>query len=195
VTATTPATGAAPKRSRSVLFAAIAVGVLMLLLVVLLVTRKNAEDRPSASAVVGQQAPALTGDAVIGEPIDIGTNDRWLLVNFFATWCVPCVQEHPQLRKLSEDMQATGQLKVVSVVYDDKPADVREFFEERGGDWTVLDSDNGRTALDWGVAKVPESFLVAPNGTVVARFQGGVVASDVEEYIDQAGQPASEGGS
>src|ERR1700712_2605859 len=97
------ATQAAPKRPRTIMFAAIAVGVVMALLVVLVLTRKNAEDRPSASPVVGKSAPALNGKAIQGEAVDIGTNDRWMLVNFFATWCVPCVQEHPQLRKLSED--------------------------------------------------------------------------------------------
>ncbi|WP_426573681.1 TlpA family protein disulfide reductase [Aquihabitans sp. McL0605] len=188
------ATQPAPRRSRTVMFAAIGVGVVMALLVILLITSKNADDAPSASPVVGKVAPALNGKAIQGDAVDIGTNDRWLLVNFFATWCTPCVQEHPQLRKLSEEMQKTGQLKVVSVVYGDKAAAVRRFFAKNGGTWTVLDSDNGRTALDWGVAKVPESFLVSPTGTVVVRFQGGVVATDVESIINKA-EGQAEGGS
>jgi len=175
---------AAP-RSRAVRWAAASVGVVMALLVVMLLTSKNADDQPSASPVLGQSAPALGGAALIGEPFDIGTNDRWLVVNFFATWCVPCVQEHPQLRLLQEDMAATGQARVVSVVYGDKAEAVKVFFEENGGEWTVLDADDGRTALDWGVAKVPESFLVAPTGIVVERFQGGVVAADVRQLIDR----------
>ena len=179
------ATTEAPRRSRSVLIAAIAVGIVMLLLALLLFTRKNAEDRSTASPVLGTSAPALNGKPLQGEAFDIGTNDRWLLVNFFATWCVPCVEEHPQLRKLSEDGAVDGKVKVVSVVYGDQPADVRRFFKSKGGDWTVLDSDNGRTALDWGVAKVPESFLVSPTGVVVTRYQRGVVASDIQRDIDQ----------
>ena len=195
------ATESAPRRSRTVMFAAIGVGVVMFLLVVLLITRKNAEERSTDSPLIGKTAPALNGDALIGEPFDIGTTDRWLLVNFFATWCVPCVEEHPQLRKVAADGEKSGDIEVISVVYGDKSADVRRFFEEKGGDWTVLDSDDGRTALDWGVAKVPESFLVSPTGVVVERFQGGVVASDVEgliaQYEDQAAPAGSagEGGS
>jgi cytochrome c biogenesis protein CcmG/thiol:disulfide interchange protein DsbE len=181
----------APARGRGVLITSIVVGVIVALLVALLITRDPAEDRPSASPVVGEPAPALGGEALIGQPYDIGTNDRWLLVNFFATWCVPCVQEHPELRKLAEDGAEAGDLNVVSVVYGDKADRVEEFFEDNGGDWTVLDSDEGRTALDWGVAKVPESFLVAPSGVVVERFQGGVRAGDVDaliaSYEDQAG--------
>ncbi|MCB0962057.1 MAG: redoxin domain-containing protein [Acidimicrobiales bacterium] len=173
---------AAPRRSRAVLFTALAVGVVLVALVALLVTRDTSGDRPSTSPVVGQQAPALGGDAIIGEPYDIGTTDRWLLVNFFATWCVPCRQEHPELRQFADDT-SDGTAEVVSVVYGDDPAEVERFFEENGGDWTVLDADDGRTALDWGVAKVPESFLVSPTGVVVQRIQGGVVAEDIEALI------------
>lgn len=195
---TTP-TAEAPRRSHTVLYASVAVGVIVALLVVLLITRDNAEDRSTESQVLGKVAPALSGEAIQGEAFDIGASDRWLLVNFFATWCVPCVQEHPQLRKLDEDGAESGKVDVVSVVYGDKPAAVREFFDEQGGDWTVLDSDNGRTALDWGVAKVPESFLVSPTGVVVQRYQGGVVAVDVEAAIDEfeaeAAAAVPEGGS
>jgi len=185
-------TSAGGRGSRSVLVASVVVGVVVALLVVLLVTRDNAEDRTSASPVLGQQAPALNGKPLNGEAFDVGANDRWLLVNFFATWCVPCVREHPELRKFAADGAEDGSAQVVSVVYGDKAAAVREFFAENGGDWTVLDSDNGRTALDWGVAKVPESFLVSPTGVVVERFQGGVVASDVEAIIDEFEAQATE---
>lgn len=181
------------RRSRTVMIAALSVGVVVMLLALLLVTRKNAEERSTESPVLGKTAPALNGNALVGEEFDIGTTDRWLLVNFFATWCVPCVEEHPQLRQLAADGEESGNLEVISVVYGDKAAAVRTFFEENGGDWTVLDSDEGRTALDWGVAKVPESFLVSPTGVVVERYQGGVVAADVEALIEQLEQQAGSG--
>lgn len=73
---------------------------------------------------------------------------------------------------------------MISVVYSDDADDVREFFLERGGDWTVFDSDQGRTALDWGVAKVPESYLVAPTGVVVERFVSGVTQAQLDAVID-----------
>ncbi len=179
----------------TVMYAALAVGVVMALLVVLLLTRQNAEERSTASPLLGKTAPALNGKPLQGDSFDIGATDRWLLVNFFATWCVPCVEEHPQLRKLAKDGEESGNLEVVSVVYGDKAAAVEQFFQDKGGDWTVLDSDNGRTALDWGVAKVPESFLVSPTGVVVERFQGGVVASDIEDLIAQYEAQATSGSS
>ena len=172
-----------PPRSRAVLVAAVSVGAVLVLLVVMLLTAKRTDERPSASPVLGKQAPAVAGEPLLGDAFDIGTNDRWLVVNFFATWCVPCREEHPQLRIIDEELGADGTAQVVSVAYDDQPEKVKQFFEEEGGDWPVLDSDQGRTALDWGVVKVPESFLVSPTGIVVERIQGGVVAADVEEAI------------
>ncbi len=181
----------APRRSNAVRWTALGVGLVMALLVVLLIVSKQADEGSGASPVVGQQAPALNGDALIGQPFDIGTNDRWLVVNFFATWCVPCVREHPELRKLAADGAKDGSLQVVSVAYDDEASEVEDFFRQKGGDWTVLDADDGRTALDWGVAKVPESFVVAPDGTVVTRLQGGVRAQDVEAIIASATETGS----
>lgn len=194
----TDAVGGPVRRSNAVRIAAAAIGVVMALFVVMLFTSKNSSDQPSASPVIGQQAPALGGKALLGEPVDIGSNDRWLLVNFFATWCVPCVKEHPELRQFAENGAKDGSARVVSVAYDDEASAVKKFFEKQGGDWPVLDADRGRTALDWGVAKVPESFLVAPNGVVVHRLQGGVKAREVEALIERyeaQGRANQEGGS
>lgn len=181
----------APRRPRSVQLAAAGVGLLAVLLVVLLFTRDVGGDRQSASPLIGQPAPGVEGAPLVGESFDIGANDRWLVVNFFATWCVPCVQEHPELRKLDEDLGADGRGRVISIAYDDQPEAVAKFFRDEGGDWPVLDSDNGRTALDWGVTKVPESFLVAPTGIVVQRIQGGVLAAEIEDLIGQYEEAAS----
>src|SRR5690606_34602124 len=149
--------GVVSTRPRPARVAAVAVGVIVLLLVALLATREPASERQAESALIGQQAPGVGGEVLVGEPFDIGATDRWVVVNFFATWCAPCVVEHPELVAFAEDHADTGDARVISVVYSDKADAVRKFFLERGGDWTVFDSDQGRTALDWGVARVPES--------------------------------------
>ena len=143
-------------------------------------------------------APAVNGKALIGKPYDIGTNDRWLVVNFFATWCAPCVAEHPELRAFSEEHAKDGKARVVSIVYGDNAAATRRFFQRNGGDWSVLDSAGGRTALDWRVSKVPESYLVSPDGIVAERFVGGVTKDLLDRAIDQgeaARNAAKAGGS
>jgi cytochrome c biogenesis protein CcmG/thiol:disulfide interchange protein DsbE len=93
-----------------------------------------------------------------------------VVVNFFASWCVPCVREHPELVAFAAAHE--GDVQVVSVVFDDDPGAVEAFFAREGGDWPVVVGDTGRIALDFGVTGVPESYLVAPTGVVVAAFYG-----------------------
>lgn len=170
-------------RTRPALLAALVVGAVVAVLVVLLATREPSTDRVASSRLIGEPAPGVDGEVLLGDDFDLGTSDRWVVVNFFATWCGPCIEEHPELRAFEEEHSRSGDARVVSVVYDDQTTEVVDFFERNGGDWTVFDSDQGRTAVDWGVAKVPESYLVAPNGLVVERFVSGVTRDQLNQVI------------
>lgn len=181
------------RRARPTLVAAVVVGTILALLVLLLATREPTGERTASADLIGQQAPAINGSVVLGRPYDLGAADRWTVVNFFATWCVPCIREHPELRAFAAEHADRGDARVVSVVYDDKPDDVRAFFEKNGGTWTVLDADQGRTALDWGVAKVPESYLVTPNGIIVERFVGGVTRAGLDAVMARYDEPLPTG--
>lgn len=140
---------------------------------------------PETSPIVGQLAPALTGRTLSGGEFDIDRErGRWVVVNFFATWCPPCVQEHPELIEFSD--RAGESAVVVSVAYDQNELDdVERFFAERGGDWPVIVDGGDGAALDYGVKKLPESFVVAPDGTVVAKINGGVTADELERLIPE----------
>jgi len=188
---TTPASEATPvRRSHPTRWAALVVGVVAIFLLVLLFTARTGERR-TGTTLVGKAAPGVEGKVLRGDAFDLGNADRWVVVNFFATWCTPCIAEHPELRAFAEEHAKTGDARVISVVYDDQATAVQRFFDQRGGDWTVFDSDDGRTALDWGVAKIPESYLVSPNGTVVAKFISGVTQAQLDaviaSYDDEAG--------
>lgn len=185
--------GCRRRRSRPTLVAAAVVGVVVALLVVVLATRESSGERIASADLIGEQAPDLRGEIVLGEPFDLGASDRWTVVNFFATWCVPCITEHPELRAFDAEHTEIGDAQVVSVVYDDERDDVEAFFAEKGGDWTVLDADEGRTALDWGVAAVPESYLVSPTGIIVERYVGGVTRAGLNRVIDAYAQPVAPG--
>lgn len=151
----------------------------------------NGGDNPeqdAGSGVVGNVAPALKGTTTSGEPFDLDKlRGQWVLVNFFATWCPPCVQEHPELVKFSEGHR--GEASVVSVAYDDTPQKIQEFFAANGGDWPVLASDTG-ASVEYGVVKLPESFLVDPDGKVVRKLAGGVTAEQLDRLIASGGGQA-----
>ena len=178
---------AAPRHTAR--YVAIGIGVVLALLVAVFATRESYDARVESSPLVGKPAPELTGTSIIGEPerFDLAAGSgEWTVVNFFASWCTPCKVEHPELVTFSQRHGLAGDARVVSVVFDDERSDVEEFFAERGGEWPVLDDPDGRIALDWGVLKLPESYLVDPDGLVRGKIAGGVTADFLDGVLAEA---------
>jgi len=168
-------------KRRAPLVAAI-VGVALVSLVVLFATAPSGKDADTSQSVVGKLAPQLTGTTADGSKVDLDDyRGKWVVVNFFATWCPPCVKEHPELVKFS---QRDGQIaQVVSVAFDDPASKIKEFFAERGGDWPVLIDDTTASSLDYAVVKLPESFLIDPQGNVAQKLEGGITAAELDKII------------
>lgn len=170
---------------RAPLIAAI-VGVVLVALVVLFVV-SGSESDPLAvdtNQLVGKPAPAITATDTEGR--EFRTRDylgQWLVVNFFATWCPPCVVEHPELVAFSEAHAASGDASVVSVAYEDTPSKVREFFDTHGGDWAVIADADSDFSIEFAVVGLPESYLIDPDGVVVHKFVGGVTKAEIEAEI------------
>jgi cytochrome c biogenesis protein CcmG/thiol:disulfide interchange protein DsbE len=182
--------GARGPRRRTAVVVAVVLAVVLALLIGVLATREPATDRLSDSPLIGRAAPAITGTDLQGEEFDLDAlRGRWVVVNFFATWCVPCRVEHPELVRFAEAHPDDG--AVVSVVFDDEPTDVQAFFEENGGEWPVVPGEGTGVILDYAVSGVPESFVVSPNGVVVAKVTGGVTAAGLDQVIAQVQENAS----
>jgi cytochrome c biogenesis protein CcmG/thiol:disulfide interchange protein DsbE len=183
-------------RRRPALWGAVAAGVALALFVVVLATREPATNRAVDSPLLGKPAPELAGDSVLdGDTFDLRDEEgRWVLVNFFATWCEPCRKEHPELVRFSQDHQVADDARVVSVVFEDQADDVERWFRDNGGDWPVVDSPDGSIVVDWSVSGVPESYLVDPSGGVRAKIVGGVDAEKLDELLRRV-QARDEAGS
>jgi len=145
--------------------------------------RDNPDALPSTRE--GKPAPGIMltklGD---GEPITDATlrAPGVKLVNFWASWCGPCRVEHPQL----EAMSAEG-ITLYGINYKDEPANALRFLAQLGNPFTEMGADRtGRTALDWGVYGVPETYVIDGNGTVVLRFAGPITQRVLEETIRPA---------
>jgi cytochrome c biogenesis protein CcmG/thiol:disulfide interchange protein DsbE len=189
---------AAPRSDgpRTALVASLVVGVLVALLVAVLASRDPSTERVTQSPLIGRLAPPIAGTTLDGGSFDLADQrGRWVVVNFFATWCIPCLEEHPQLDAFHQAHTAAGDASVVSILFDDEPDDARDVFEERGGDWPVVIDREGAVSVAYGVARVPESFLVAPDGTVVQRLVGGVTAAQLDDILEQYEAAGQEGGS
>lgn len=115
---------------------------------------------------------------------------RWVLVNFFASWCVPCEQEHPEL--VDWLARQPDERLIVAVPFGDSEADAVAFAQRLGMTWPVVADERAQIAVDFGVLRPPETFLVAPTGVVAARWQGQVVADDLDAFIDEVLERATE---
>ena len=95
---------------------------------------------------------------------------------------MPCRDEAPELKKWAEAHEAAGDGELVQIVYQESPSDSARFFRDNGGSsWPVVVGDTGNLSLDWGVAKVPETFLVDPSGRIVLK----VIAPVTQAWLDR----------
>ena len=108
------------------------------------------------------------------------TNGQVALVNFFASWCLPCRAEHPLLMDLAE----SGKVRVLGVNYRDRPEDARRWLGRLGNPYGRVGADmRGRTAIDFGVSGVPETFLIDATGRIRHQHIGPIMPKDLETEI------------
>jgi cytochrome c biogenesis protein CcmG/thiol:disulfide interchange protein DsbE len=182
-----------PGGPRVALLASLAIAVIVALMVAVLATRDPSTERATQSPLIGELAPATAGTTLDGEEVSIDDyRGRWVVVNFFASWCTPCMVEHPQLAAFDAVHRAEGDAVLVGVTFDDKTEDARAFFADNGGDWPVIDDPENSIGVAYGVAQVPETFVIAPNGIVVQRFAGAVTQADLDELIASYEEPGAD---
>ena len=125
------------------------------------------------SALIGQSAPK-TDLAPLDPGLSAGLGTENLagnvtLVNIWASWCAPCRQEHPLLMELAGDKRFV----IAGFNYKDEPGNARKFLSELGNPYRIVGTDpSGRTAIDWGVYGVPETFLVDREGVIRLKHVG-----------------------
>lgn len=136
------------------------------------------------SALIGTKAPALSLPPLEGSNLpaltDAAIKGKLTLVNVFASWCIPCRQEHPLLQELSKDSRIT----VVGINYKDKSDNALRFLGELGNPFAAIGVDpNGKAAIDWGVYGIPESYLVGADGTILYKKVGPFDARSIERDL------------
>ena len=143
------------------------------------------------SVQVGLPAPGVALTALGGKPIfEDGALqvDGVKLVNYWASWCAPCRAEHPNLEQLADEG-----IPIFGINYKDNPDHALGFLEELGDPYIAVGADpNGRTALDWGLYGVPETYVIDGEGRVLLRFAGPVTQRVLESTIRPAIEAARE---
>lgn len=187
--AAAPTSGGQPRRTaRLAPFVVLAVAAVLAALFVVLADADPSRDDSANSPLLGKIAPDAVGELEDGARFDLSRRKgSWVVLNFFASDCVPCQNEHPQLVSFAGQQQRLGAdgAELYTVVFDDRRDRVEAFFAEHGGDWPVVYDDDGSLAVAFGVSKVPETWIVDPSGIVRARFISEVTADGLSATLQQ----------
>ena len=186
---------AAPEgRSRRSSLIAGAVGVVVALFFVVLVVSSPEDRETAASPLLGNPAPVVRSTTLENEQFELSRRrGSWVMFNFFNSTCVPCRQEHPELVAFHEAQASVATpTELYSIINDDSDNAVRAFFEANQGGWSKVRDDDGSIAVAFGVAKVPETWIIDPNGFVRMRFIGAVTKDLLTEKLTEL-QAAFEG--
>ena len=151
----------------------------------------GADPHKLPSALIGKPVPDFAlpplagmtrGGAVVPGfgSVDLKTPGRVTVVNVFASWCVPCRQEHPVLGLIEKDPR----VRLVGLNYKDQPENARRFLAALGNPYAAIGADeNGRVGIDWGVYGVPETFVVDASGTITYKFVGPLSETSLRDVL------------
>lgn len=166
-----------------------AIAVLMVGLLVVLAGASPDDGGASAdSPLIGRPAPEATGTLSDGTAFDLSRRKgSWVVLSFFDPTCVPCIREHPELVTFSEDQATLGTdgAELYSVITRGEQPEIEAFFDEKGGDWPAIYSENDEFPVAFGVAQVPETWIIDPSGVVQLRLISEVTAEQLNSILRQ----------
>ena len=178
--------GASRKRPFAPLVAG-AVGVLMAAFLVMLAFADVGGSASAESPLLGKPAPEVKSTLIDGGTFDLSRRKgSWVVFNFFNSTCVPCRQEHPVLVDYAEAQKSSDDpVELYTIVNDDSDEAVKAFFASNGGDWGKVRDDDGAISVAFGVAKVPETWVIDPNGYVRVRILGALTEGFLTTRVDE----------
>jgi cytochrome c biogenesis protein CcmG/thiol:disulfide interchange protein DsbE len=151
---------------------------------------QSSSAAPAASSLTGRPAPALSGQALDGRRLDLAAlRGSVVLVNIWASWCGPCRDEIPLLRRTQQELGPRG-LRIIGVATRDGPVAARALLGEVGGGPESLVDPDGHLAVEWGATGVPETFLVDRAGVVRGRCWGEVTEQWLHDAVEPLLKPA-----
>jgi cytochrome c biogenesis protein CcmG/thiol:disulfide interchange protein DsbE len=195
-----PPSSEPPARRRFGVAALLLVGVVVLA-VIAVVAMVSADDDPSrGSRPVADEKPNPSVEGVAEEgtaapPFDLARlrgpgrvrladyRGRPLIVNFWASWCVPCRKEFPLFADARADY-SPEELGIVGITYRDLPDDARRFARDHDATWVLAEGGQGDpVAKEYGVRAMPQTFFVDPDGTIVSRYYGAPSRDEFEAEV------------
>jgi cytochrome c biogenesis protein CcmG/thiol:disulfide interchange protein DsbE len=132
-------------------------------------------------ATVGQPAPSISATALDGTTLDLAAyRGHPLVVNFWASWCVPCRNEFPIFKDRLETLGERDGLEVIGVLYKDQPGLARAFLDDFGASWPTVEDPDGSIAAAYRVVAPPQTYFVDKDGVLRGIQIGEVRAEDFD---------------
>ena len=130
----------------------------------------NKKDKTLNSPLLNKPIPEINLDSLKNEKLNESDfKKEILLVNFFASWCVPCIVEHDFLFELKKQKP----IKIYGINYKDNIKNLEIWLEKLGNPYSKIGIDKtGITGINWGVNGIPESFLIDKNGIIKHKING-----------------------
>ena len=133
----------------------------------------------------GTPAPPLRLQGLDGSEVDLAAlRGRPVVVNFWATWCEPCVREFPLLRQAAATHRQAD-LAVVGVLTNDRPAPARAFVRRLDATWPVAVDATATTAAAWGAIGLPHTYFIRPDGTLASHQLGELTRASLDRQLAQ----------
>ena len=169
---------------------ALAVGVFVAVLAVVLATQVGTDPRADTnrSHLVGKDAPSFDLPTLDGA--QVRSNElagKVVVVNFWNSWCIPCLQEHAALVEFARRHAGDASFAMVGIVRDDTDAAIRRYVDEKGVPYTVAFDPGGRAALDFGTRGQPETYAISPDGVIAGSKLGPSSVGELETMYRAAG--------
>jgi cytochrome c biogenesis protein CcmG, thiol:disulfide interchange protein DsbE len=164
---------------------AIAAAALVVAVAAMFGTRFGTDPSAVDSPLIGQPAPdialpVLEGD---GEVALADLRGDVVVVNFWASWCLPCRDEHPDLLSAAQAYEERG-VRFLGIIHQDRPGDAIAFLDELGRGYPHVTDPGSRAAIEFGLFGIPETFVIDAEGNIAAKFFGTVDYPTLSETIE-----------
>ena len=171
-------------------FVSLAVALVVAALFVVLASGKASKPDVTSSFLTGKPAPAVSSTTLDGQAFNLARRKgSWVVLNFFQSTCLPCKAEHPELVSfVAQQAGISDGAELYTIIKDDSDDAVVKWFADHGGDWPIVKDDNGAIATAFGVAKVPETWIIDPSGIVVVRHATTITAEFLSTELQRLRQ-------
>jgi cytochrome c biogenesis protein CcmG/thiol:disulfide interchange protein DsbE len=168
--------------------AGVSLSFLILILVIAFIAISSRAKNPSTQVTVetpllGKPAPAFNGiDLFNDKSITLNSfQGKYLVINFFASWCQPCRQEAPNLLEFYTKYK--NEVSILSIGFDDTASSESAFLKTNAETWPAINDTSGQIAVSYGVSEPPETFFISPSGFILVKFVGPVTFAGLQKAL------------